>query len=95
MLGCIVLTFETDVAVQTSRNNSTEHREDITGSLNAVFAHTRICRVDGVLPLVPIHEQTIEHVAEVEKACAAHMPLKESLGRFISAINFGKTMAPP
>ena len=63
--GCV--TFDTDVAVQSSCDESTDHGEDITGRLEAVLGDTKVAGVDDILALVAVHEKAVEHVYEVDE----------------------------
>jgi hypothetical protein len=42
-------TFDANVAVESSCDQSTDHCEDVTGSLNTVFTNAKVARIDNVL----------------------------------------------
>lgn len=60
-------TFDADVSVQSGCDDGADHGEDVARSLEAVLGDTEIARVDHILALVTVHEETVEHVNEVDE----------------------------
>lgn len=65
--GGWICTFDADVSVESGCDDGADHGEDVACSLEAVLGDTEIARVDDILALVAVHEETIEHVDEVDE----------------------------
>ena len=63
----VVQDFDTDVSVQTGSDERGHHGEDVTGGLDVVGGNTEVGRVDDVLALVAVEEETVEHVDDVDE----------------------------
>jgi len=63
----VVQDLDTNVSVQTGSDERGHHSEDITGGLDVVGGNTEVGRVDDVLALVPVEEETVEHVDDVDE----------------------------
>lgn len=73
-------TLDTDVAVQASSNDGSNHGKGVAGGLDAVLANSEVAGVDGVLALVTVDEETVEHVADVDESLGSPHGSQEVLG---------------
>jgi hypothetical protein len=62
-----VCTFDANVAVQSGCNDGANHGENVASSLKTILGDAEIAGVDDILALVAVHEQTVEHVDDVDE----------------------------
>lgn len=67
----VVEDFDADVAVEGGGDQGRDHGEDVGAGLPVVGAHALVGGVHHVLALVAVHEQSVEHVEEVDECLSA------------------------
>jgi len=76
----VVQNFDTDVSVKTSSDERGDHGENVTGGLDIVGGDTEVGRVDDVLALVTVEEETVEHVDDVDEDLGCPHAFQEVAG---------------
>ena len=78
----IIHDLESDIPVQGSRDGGGGHGEGISGRLKRVRRDAQVAGIHGVLTLVTVHEEAVEHVPEVDERLGAPHGCEEVSWRF-------------
>lgn len=70
-------TFDANVSIQGSSNQSRDNGKRVTSSAETVLRDTQVGRGLDVLALVAVHEESVEHVADVDEELGAPHALQE------------------
>lgn len=90
MRGRNELTLDPDVPIQTCRDQSADHSQDVARGLPVVGGNAEVRRVLEILALVCVHEQAVEHVADVDEELRSPHALQEVVRAFHLGHKFGK-----
>ena len=79
-------TFDSNIAIECSRDQCADHCKYIARGLQAVLGDTEIAWVDHILALIAIHEETVKHVEEVNEKLREPHALSQGVSKYLPLV---------
>lgn len=80
------VTFDSNIAIECSCDQCTDHCKYIARGLQAVFGDTEIAWVDHILALIAVHEKTVNHVDDIDEKLREPHALHPGVSKYLSSV---------